>query len=175
MEIGVDYNSKGESRFKVWAPFAENVELEFIAPRKRTVPLLNEDGYWETVVPDISPVEPGNIGVVAVVPGSGIAKIFASMGVGAIVEGGQTMNPSTEEIKLKFENLPTDKIIILPNNKNIFMAAKTLRLVGVGITAMGTTMSSRAFVPTEAICISPSIRRATINLSFPTSGCTGST
>jgi dihydroxyacetone kinase-like predicted kinase len=46
------------------------------------------------------------------------------MGVGAIVEGGQTMNPSTEEIKSKFDNLPTDKIIILPNNKNIYMAAK---------------------------------------------------
>ncbi|MFN2176794.1 MAG: DAK2 domain-containing protein [Anaerolineales bacterium] len=74
--------------------------------------------------PEISPVEPGNIGVVAVVPGSGIAKIFASMGVAAIVEGGQTMNPSTEEIISKFENLPTEKIIILPNNKNIYMAAK---------------------------------------------------
>ena len=74
--------------------------------------------------PVLSPVEPGNIGVVAVAPGSGIAKIFASMGVAAIVEGGQTMNPSTEEIISKFDNLPTDKIIILPNNKNIFMAAK---------------------------------------------------
>ena len=47
------------------------------------------------------------------------------MGAAAIVEGGQTMNPSTEEIIQAFEKLPTDNIIILPNNKNIFMAAKS--------------------------------------------------
>lgn len=73
----------------------------------------------------LRPIHPGDIGVIAVAPGIGIARIFASMGVAAIVEGGQTMNPSTEEIIRAFENLPTDKIIILPNNKNIFMAAKS--------------------------------------------------
>lgn len=72
----------------------------------------------------IMPVEPGNIGVIAVVPGSGIAKIFASMCAAAIVEGGQTMNPSTEEIIKEIDKLPTDNIVILPNNKNIIMAAK---------------------------------------------------
>jgi hypothetical protein len=50
--------------------------------------------------------------------------VFASLGVAAIVEGGQTMNPSTQDILNAFENLPTDKIIILPNNKNIILAAK---------------------------------------------------
>lgn len=75
--------------------------------------------------PEIMPLEPGNIGVIAVVPGSGIARIFASMGVAAIVKGGQTMNPSTEEIIREIDKLPTDDVIILPNNKNIFMAAKT--------------------------------------------------
>ncbi len=69
------------------------------------------------------PVEPGQIAVIAVSPGFGISKIFASLGVAAIVEGGQTMNPSTEEILQSFEDLPTDKIIILPNNKNILLAA----------------------------------------------------
>ncbi len=69
-------------------------------------------------------VEPGQIAIVAVVPGLGIARVFASLGVAALVEGGQTMNPSTEEIIHSFENLPTDKVIILPNNKNIIMAAK---------------------------------------------------
>ncbi|NIS80034.1 MAG: DAK2 domain-containing protein [Anaerolineales bacterium] len=69
-------------------------------------------------------IEPGEIAVVAVAPGHGIARVFASLGVAAIVEGGQTMNPSTQEILNAFENLPTDKIIILPNNKNIIMAAK---------------------------------------------------
>jgi hypothetical protein len=69
-------------------------------------------------------VEPGEIAVVAVSPGVGISRIFASLGVAAIVEGGQTMNPSTEEILQAFENLPTDRVIILPNNKNIILAAE---------------------------------------------------
>jgi DAK2 domain fusion protein YloV len=72
----------------------------------------------------ITPVEPGQIAVVAVSPGRGISRVFASLGVAAIVEGGQTMNPSTQDILNAFENLPTDKIIILPNNKNIILAAK---------------------------------------------------
>jgi hypothetical protein len=71
------------------------------------------------------PVEPDQIAVVSVSPGMGISRIFASLGVSAIVSGGQTMNPSTEEILHAFENLPTDKIIILPNNKNIILAAQT--------------------------------------------------
>lgn len=73
----------------------------------------------------LSPVEPDQIAVVAVAPGPGIGRVFASLGVAAIVEGGQTMNPSTQEILSAFENLPTDKIIILPNNKNIILAAQT--------------------------------------------------
>lgn len=72
----------------------------------------------------LEPVGPGQIAVVAVAPGLGIARVFASLGAAALVEGGQTMNPSTEEILHSFENLPTDKVIILPNNKNIIMAAK---------------------------------------------------
>lgn len=74
---------------------------------------------------NLNPVEPGQVAVVAVSPGIGISRIFASLGVAAIVSGGQTMNPSTEEILQAFENLPTNKIIILPNNKNIVMAAQT--------------------------------------------------
>lgn len=80
---------------------------------------------------NLAPVEPGKIAVVAVSPGKGISRIFASLGVAAIVEGGQTMNPSTEEIVSAFENLPTDKIIILPNNKNIVLAAQTASTVTV--------------------------------------------
>lgn len=68
-------------------------------------------------------VEPGNIASIAVAPGPGIARVFASLGVSGIIEGGQTMNPSTQEIIATFENLPTDEVIILPNNKNIFLAA----------------------------------------------------
>ena len=76
-------------------------------------------------------VEPGQIAVIAVSPGAGLSRIFASLGVAAVVEGGQTMNPSTQDILNSFENLPTDKIIILPNNKNIVMAANQAKEVTV--------------------------------------------
>ncbi len=79
----------------------------------------------------LPPVEPGQVAVVAVSPGSGISRIFASLNANAIVEGGQTMNPSTEEILNAFENLPTDKVIILPNNKNIVLAAQTAKSLTV--------------------------------------------
>ena len=49
----------------------------------------------------LTAIEPGQIGVVAVVPGNGLARVFASLGAAAIVEGGQTMNPSTQEVTVK--------------------------------------------------------------------------
>lgn len=80
---------------------------------------------------NLAAVEPGQIAVVAVAPGPGIARVFASLGAAAIIEGGQTMNPSTQEILHAFENLPTDNIIILPNNKNIILAAQQVREITV--------------------------------------------
>jgi DAK2 domain fusion protein YloV len=80
---------------------------------------------------ELSPVDPGQIAVVTVSPGNGLSRIFASLGVASIVSGGQTMNPSTKDILEAFENLPTDKIIILPNNKNIVLAANQAKEVTV--------------------------------------------
>ncbi|MDI6768782.1 MAG: DAK2 domain-containing protein [Anaerolineales bacterium] len=80
---------------------------------------------------ELAKIEPGQIAVVSVSPGAGISRVFASLGAAAIVEGGQTMNPSTQEILSAFENLPTDKVIILPNNKNIILAAQAARDVTV--------------------------------------------
>jgi dihydroxyacetone kinase-like predicted kinase len=84
-------------------------------------------------------VEPGQIAVVVVSPGTGLSRIFASLGVAAIVPGGQTMNPSTQDILNSFENLPTDKIIILPNNKNIILAANQAKDVTVKHVAVVPT------------------------------------
>lgn len=70
-------------------------------------------------------VSPEDVALVTISPGIGFSRIFASLGAAAIVEGGQTMNPSTQEILAAFEDLPTDQVIILPNNKNILMAAKS--------------------------------------------------
>ncbi len=73
----------------------------------------------------LAKISPGDVALVTISPGNGFSKIFASLGAAAIVEGGQTMNPSTQEILAAFEDLATDLIIILPNNKNIVMAAKS--------------------------------------------------
>lgn len=63
-------------------------------------------------------------GIVTVSMGSGIAELFRSIGAHAVIEGGQTMNPSTEDIVKAIKELNAEKIIILPNNKNIIMAAQ---------------------------------------------------
>ncbi|MGN7398800.1 DAK2 domain-containing protein [Cytobacillus praedii] len=63
-------------------------------------------------------------GIVTVSMGSGIADLFRSIGAHAVIEGGQTMNPSTEDIVKAINEVNAKKVIILPNNKNIIMAAQ---------------------------------------------------
>ncbi len=63
-------------------------------------------------------------GIVTVSMGQGIADLFRSIGAHAVIEGGQTMNPSTEDIVKAIEEVHAKKVIILPNNKNIIMAAE---------------------------------------------------
>ncbi|MBJ6745574.1 DAK2 domain-containing protein [Streptococcus sp. 121] len=63
--------------------------------------------------------------VVAVVAGQGMADIFRASGADYVIEGGQTMNPSTEDFVKAIEEVHADKVILLPNNKNIFMAAQS--------------------------------------------------
>jgi DAK2 domain fusion protein YloV len=70
-----------------------------------------------------------DIGVVAVAAGSGMREVFKSLGAAAIVPGGQTMNPSVQEILQTVESVPSQKIILLPNNKNIILAASQVHLL----------------------------------------------
>jgi DAK2 domain fusion protein YloV len=67
------------------------------------------------------------IGVVSVVLGDGLARVFQSLGVGAIVHGGQTMNPSTQDLLEAIESLPAEQVILLPNNSNVILAAEQAR------------------------------------------------
>jgi fatty acid kinase len=70
---------------------------------------------------------PNGVGLVAVVAGSGLVEIFRGLGVDAIVEGGQTMNPSTQDMLTAIESVPYDEVILLPNNRNVILAAKQVR------------------------------------------------
>ena len=62
-------------------------------------------------------------GIVAIAAGEGIQELFKSLGANYVISGGQTMNPSTEDIVKAIQEVNADKVIVLPNNKNIFMAA----------------------------------------------------
>ena len=86
-----------------------------------------------------------SIAVVAVSPGAGLSRVFESLGASAVVAGGQTMNPSTEELLRAVEGLSNGEVIILPNNGNILLTArqvegltnKTVRVVGSKTTPQG--------------------------------------
>ena len=67
--------------------------------------------------------EPKEFGFIATSMGDGLAKIFKDFGVDHIIEGGQTMNPSTEDFMNAIDKMNANNIIILPNNSNIIMAA----------------------------------------------------
>jgi DAK2 domain fusion protein YloV len=90
----------------------------------------------------VSGAPPREVGVVAVVSGDGLEKVFMSLGASAVVPGGQTMNPSTEEILRVVESLPTPKVVILPNNGNIILAARQ---------AQELSQKEVAVVPTRSI------------------------
>jgi len=64
------------------------------------------------------------IGVVSVCAGNGLADVFMNLGVDAIISGGQTMNPSTQDILEAVNKVPAETVLVLPNNKNIIMAAQ---------------------------------------------------
>jgi hypothetical protein len=83
-----------------------------------------------------------DIAVVAVIFGDGLTDVFRSLGATAIVPGGQTMNPSTKDLLQAVESVASDKVIILPNNRNIVPAANQVQSL---------TEKSIAIVPTETI------------------------
>ncbi len=74
--------------------------------------------------PDAVSEPPKKLGVVAVCAGDGMCNVFRDLGVDQIIVGGQTMNPSTEDILTKIEAINAEAVFVLPNNKNIIMAAQ---------------------------------------------------
>jgi DAK2 domain fusion protein YloV len=80
--------------------------------------------------------------VIAVASGEGLADVFHSLGVSAVVPGGQTMNPSTKDLLQAVESTFADKVIILPNNKNIVLTAKQVQSL---------TKKTIGIVPTKTI------------------------
>ena len=82
-------------------------------------------------------------GFLAVCAGDGLAAVFRDLGVDRIVSGGQTMNPSTEAILREIDQTPSEVVFVLPNNKNIIMAAQQC----VGLTEKEVIVVPTATVP----------------------------
>ena len=82
-----------------------------------------EEAKEQEEEPGIVPAEK-KYGVVAVCAGGGLASVFRDLGVDGIISGGQTMNPSTEDILREIARTPAETVFVLPNNKNIIMAAQ---------------------------------------------------
>ena len=81
---------------------------------------LEEDDHHAAPAPQ----EMKPFGFLAVCAGDGLASVFADLGADGIVNGGQTMNPSTESILTEIEKIAAETVFVLPNNKNIVMAAQ---------------------------------------------------
>ena len=125
--------------------------------------------------------------VIAVAAGDGITDVFSSLGAAAVVPGGQTMNPSTKEILQAVESTFSDKIIILPNNKNIIATAEQVqsltqkkvavipsRTIPQGVVALlafdyeadyetNTDIMTRALTSVKTIEITRAIRSTKVN------------
>ena len=82
-------------------------------------------------------------GFVAVAAGAGLAKVFFDLGADGVISGGQTMNPSTEDILKQIRKTPAEIVYVLPNNKNIIMAAQQC----VGLTEKQVIVVPTATVP----------------------------
>ncbi len=84
------------------------------------------------VAPPAESAPTGEINTVAVAAGNGWVELFESLGVSAIVPGGQTMNPSTQELLEAVQRCPSSKVILLPNNGNVIMSARQVPELATG-------------------------------------------
>jgi len=117
-----------------------NMKIENM--REQHSSIVNEEKDHSPAVPKATAAEKQRFGVVSVAMGEGIADLFKSIGASVVIEGGQTMNPSTEDIVKAIDSIHAETVFILPNNSNIVMAAK-----------QAATVSSREVVviPTKTV------------------------
>ncbi|MFS3913305.1 DAK2 domain-containing protein [Bacillus australimaris] len=117
-----------------------NMKIENM--REQHSSIVNEEREQAPAAPKAPAAEKQRFGVVSVAMGEGIADLFKSIGASVVIEGGQTMNPSTEDIVTAIESVHAETVFILPNNSNIVMAAK-----------QAATVSSRdvVVIPTKTV------------------------
>ncbi|ODG91198.1 hypothetical protein BED47_09245 [Gottfriedia luciferensis] len=112
--------------FNLGQRFGSFLKLKAENMREQHTNLLHEEVSNESPSKNEStqPTEKQEFGIVTVAMGSGIKALFESIGATVVIEGGQTMNPSTEDIVKAIEQCNAENVIVLPNNGNIVMAAE---------------------------------------------------
>jgi DAK2 domain fusion protein YloV len=120
--------------------FGDLIKIKIENMRQQHAEIVGDD--HKKTVPTSVPVKKHPYAVVTVAMGEGISELLKSVGASAVIEGGQTMNPSTEDIVKAIQSVGAEKVLILPNNKNIIMAAEQAAEV-IGIEA--------AVVPTRSV------------------------
>lgn len=104
----------------------ENMKIQHNNIIKEKESVVEKEETTEATVFDEPPKK---YGFAAVAAGDGIADTFSQLGVDKIIQGGQTMNPSTDDILSVIESINAENIIVFPNNKNIIMAAEQAKMI----------------------------------------------
>ena len=117
IQKGLSYGSL--SRMKI-----DNMREEHEEKLIREASRIAKEQKAAEAAADPAPQPRKKFGFVAVAPGSGLADIFRDLGADGIIEGGQTMNPSAEDVVRAVESVNADTVFVLPNNSNIILAAE---------------------------------------------------
>lgn len=111
--------------------YGELINIDIENMRKQHEAIVSEEAESETEELDVA--------IIAVAQGAGLNEMFSQMGATNIIDGGQTMNPSTEDFIKAIEKINAKHIFILPNNKNILLAAKqAAEMVEKAVTVIPT-------------------------------------
>jgi uncharacterized protein len=136
----------------------ENMDDKSIATVPEDHDLVPSQSHAAEAVPELAEMpmaglEPSPVegpGIVVVAPGAGLAQVFKSLGAHVVISGGQTMNPSTQQLLQAVQGLENQEVIILPNNSNIIMTAQQAQ--ALASIAYGTEPTKRVVVvPSKTI------------------------
>ena len=106
------------------AVIVENMQLQYEDFKREANVQVPTSKPVSAVLTNTSSAPVNEVATVAVVSGNGLQRVFESLGVSAIVPGGQTMNPSTQDLLSAINNVAGDKVILLPNNSNVILTAQ---------------------------------------------------
>ncbi|WP_347300734.1 DAK2 domain-containing protein [Dolosigranulum savutiense] len=162
----MNYGQKFGSLIKIKVDNMREQHSELSGTEKKTAPDLSKSQQ---------PKKPKETAIIAIAAGEGLKGLFESLGVDYVLTGGQTMNPSTEDIVEAMNQTPAKSYIILPNNKNIFMAAEqACEVIDVPAKVVETKTIQQGFSALlgyiETQSLDENVAAMTEEISFITSG-----